>query len=249
MTTVFNKIHRLKSQPGWTWDHFLEEIDKQFPAGLDEKTLYSHYRQPHKKATTHIARIIDQVHDHYFPDPFPEPINGLVRLYNNLITCKKHLTLNKDITDLEHYLSDQLERENGNGLLRLARLNWLLGNIQFDRIPAYRDNGQQAQLAEVKQLAIRYYQNSVTAIEEYNRQHHQQPVGPSYLYKARHNILACHLNAVHQEQRSKDPTILHYLRESNYIPNSKQTLEADRFSGRLRVTACASAHWWKTKRM
>jgi len=229
MTTLFNKIHRLKSQPGWTWDHFLAEIDKQFPAGLDEKTLYSHYRQPHKKATTHITRMINQVHDHYFPDPFPEAINALMRLYNSLVSCKKHLTREKDITDLEYFLRDQLERENENELLRIARLNWLLGNIQFDRIPAYRDNGQPIQLEEVKQRAIRYYQNSVTAIEEYNRQQLPHSVGASHLYKARHNILACYLNAVHQEQRSQDPTILRYLRESNYIPNSKQTLEAEPF--------------------
>lgn len=227
MTTVFNKIHRLKHQPGWTWDHFLSEIDRLFPAGVDEKTLYSHYRQPHKKATGHITRIINQLHDQCFPDPFPETVNALMRLYNNLVGCKKHLTEEKDIADLERFLIDLVEREGDADVLRSARLNWLLGNIQFDRIPIYRDNGQRPQLEAARQRAIEYYQNSVTAIERYNEQHPAQPVGASHLYKARHNILACYLNAVPQEQRGRDPAILSYLRESNYIPDSKQTLAAE----------------------
>jgi hypothetical protein len=229
MTSVFNKIHRLKRQPGWTWDRFLSEIEKRFPAGLDEKTLYNHYRQPHKKATSHITGIINQLHEQYFPDPFPEAINALIRLYNNLIKCKKHLSRDKDIPDLEHFLISQLNREKERDTLWFARLNWLLGNIQFDRIPTYRDNGQRQQLDTAKQRAIDYYQNSVTAIEEYNRQDPAQPVGASHLYKARHNILACYLNAVPQDLRSCDPAILQYLKESNYIPNSKQTLEAEPF--------------------
>lgn len=229
MTTVFNKIHRLKQQPGWTWDHFLTEIQKQFPAGLDEKTLYSHYRQPHKKPTTHVTKIINQLHEQCYPDPFPEEINRLMRLYNNLVKCKKHLSKEKDIEDLEYFLNQQLNREDISDLLRIARLSWLLGNIQFDRIPTYRDNGQRQQLEQAKQQAIAYYQKSVSAIEQYNQADSSQKVGESHLYKARHNILACYLNAVPQEQRNSAPDIINYLKESNYIPNSKQTLQAEPF--------------------
>lgn len=229
MTTVFNKIHRLKEQSGWTWDHFLTEIQTQYPAGLDEKTLYSHARQPHKKPSTHVIKIINQLHEQCFPDPFPEEINRLMRLYNNLVKCKKHLTKDKDIEDLEYFLREQLNREDKGDLLRFARLNWLLGNIQFDRIPSYRDNGQRQQLEQAKQQAIVYYQNSVSSIEQYNQENPSQRVGESHLYKARHNILACYLNAVPQAQRNSAPEIIKYLKESNYIPNSKQTLEAESF--------------------
>lgn len=229
MTTVFNKIHRLKRQLGWTWDHFLSEIDKLHPAGLDEKTLYSHFHQPHKKATSHVTKVINLLHEQCFPDPFPKEINRMMRLYNNLVNSKKHLTKDKDIEDLEFFLAVQLDRERGLDCLRTARLNWLLGNIQFDRIPTFRDNGQRQQLEAAKQKAIIYYQNSVSAIEDHNRQNPQQQIGAGHLYKARHNILACYLNAVPQEQRSQDSTILGYLKDSNYIPNSKQTLEAEPF--------------------
>ncbi len=228
MTTVFNQIHRLKCQPGWTWDYFLSEIDRIHPTGMDEKTLYSHYRQPHKKPTTHVTRLINQLHSKYFPNPFPEEINRLMNLYNHLVSCKKHLTLDKDIEDLQFFLSEQLKRENEQDLLRIARISWLLGNIHFDRIPTMRDNGQKLELNETKQQAIDYYQASVSTIEKYNLQN-GEPIGASYLYKARHNILACYLNAVVKEQRSSDPDVLQYLRQSNYIPNSKITLQAEPF--------------------
>lgn len=229
MTTVFNKIHRLKRQPGWTWERFHEEIARLYPGGIDEKTLYSHYRQPHKKPNHHLTKIIDQLHLAVFPDPFPEEINRLMRLYNNLVNNTQHASKVHDIQDLEYYLIDQLTRENEQSLLRIARINWLLGNMQFDRIPYYRDNNHPQQLAITKQLAIEYYQQSVSAIESYNRQADNQPVGPPHLYKARHNILASYLNAVPQEHRSHAPSILHYLRESNYISNSKETLRAEPF--------------------
>lgn len=229
MTTVFNKIHRLKGQAGWTWDRFLSEIDKITPSGLDEKTLYSHYRQPHKKPNSHVTGIINRLHERYFPDPFPEEVNRLMRLYNNLVKCKKHRTVKKDIEDLEYFLVEQLQHEDERDCLRIARINWLLGSIHFDRIPTFRDNGMRDSLATAKRVAIIYYEAAVSAIEQHNRQYPQMNVGAQHLYKARHNILACHLNAVLQEARSSDPEILQYLRESNFIRNSKQTLETEPF--------------------
>lgn len=229
MTTVFNKIHRLKQQPGWTWDHFLTEIQLRFSTGLDEKTLYSHYRQPHKKPATRTIKIINQLHEQYFPDPFPEDINRLMRLYNNLVKCKKHLTKDKDIEDLEYFASEQINKERNDDFLRVARLNWLLGNIYFDRIPYHRNNGQRQQLEHIKQQAIVYYQSSLNSIDQYNQENPNQRVEESHLYKARHNVLACYLNAVPKEQRSSAPDVIKYLKESNYIPNSKRTLAAEPF--------------------
>lgn len=105
----------------------------------------------------------------------------------------------------------------------------MLGNIYFDRIPSHRDNGQRRQLEHVKQTAIVYYQSSLDSIERYNQANPNQRVEEIHLYKARHNVLACYLNAVPKEQRSSDPDIIKYLRESNYIPNSKNTLAAEPF--------------------
>ena len=233
MTTVFNKIHRLKRQPEWTWSRFLIEIEQRFPEGVDEKTLYSHHRHPHKKPNAHLTKIINQLHDEFFPDPFPDDLNGLMRLYNNLVQCKKHVTQERDIDDLRAYLEAQLERERSTELLRIARLNWLLGNIHFDRIPGHRDNGRPQQLQIEKMRAIDYYQQTVEAIESYNRQQPDLPVGTAYLYKARHNILACYLNAAPSSQRSQDAEVLAYLSDSHYIENSKQALVDEPFQWRI----------------
>ncbi|MCF6323164.1 MAG: hypothetical protein L3J89_02380 [Gammaproteobacteria bacterium] len=227
MTTVFNKIHRLKQRPGWTWGHFLTEIDKCSSMGVDEKTLYSHFREPHKKPNSQLEKLINQLHDGYFPDPFPEALNRLMRLYNHLFNCKKHIAKEKDIQDLEFFLQQQCEREVE--WLRISRLNWLLGNIAFDRIPLYRDNGMREQLESCKQSAISHYQKSVSAIEFHNEKYPQAMVGTSHLYKARHNILACYLNAVPQAKRGKDENIIRYLKASSYIANSKRALEAEPF--------------------
>ncbi|MCP4488066.1 MAG: hypothetical protein GY820_12210 [Gammaproteobacteria bacterium] len=229
MTTVFNKIHRLKQQSGWTWDYFLSEIDKIFPAGLNEKTLYAHYRHPHKKANSQVTTIINKLHDKYFADPFPDEVNRLFNIYNNLLRCKSHSSKIRDIEDLEYFLATQLVHEDKSELLRLARLNWLLGNIHFDRLPTYRDNGQTRQLEGSKQMAIEYYHKSVECIEQHNQKRPSAEVGVSHLFKARHNILACYLNAVPQQKRGQDSGILAYLQKSNYIANSKATLMAEPF--------------------
>ena len=229
MTSVFNKVHRLKQQPGWTWDRFLGEIDRLSESGIDEKTLYSHFRQPHKKANAHTKRLIDQLHDTYFSNPFPADINGLMSLYNNLSACRSHKSKTADIEHLEDFLSVQLNREDPGAFLRIARINWLLGNIQFDRIPTFRDNGQAKQLTDSKEQAIGCYQRSVENIERYNQHHPETSVGPSYLYRAQHNILACYLNAVPQDRRDRDPSIIRYLTESNFISASKQALEDEPF--------------------
>ncbi|MCP4232378.1 MAG: hypothetical protein GY770_02160 [Aestuariibacter sp.] len=229
MTTVFNKIHRLKQQPGWTWDYFLSEIDKISASGLNEKTLYAHYRHPHKKANSQVTSIIVNLHDKHFADPFPEEINRLISIYNNLLRCKSHPCKMQDIEDFEYFLSTQLIREDKSDLLRLSRLNWLLGNIHFDRLPAYRDNGHTIQLQASKQMAIEHYQNSVEYIEQHNQKCPSAVVGVSHLFKARHNILACYLNAVPQQKRGQDNAILAYLKKSDYIANSKATLEVEPF--------------------
>ncbi len=231
MTITFNKIHRLKRQPGWTWAHFLSELDKHTQTQVDEKTLYSLYRLPHRKPSSHISKAIDQLHSHHFPNPFPEEINRLMRLYNHLYQCKQHLQQDKDIEDLEFFLATQLPHETQP--LRIARIHWLLGHIQFDRIPEHRDNARRSALQHCKQQAIHHYQQSVSSIEQYNQHPPADPVGPQHVYRARHNILACYLNAVNSQQRHQDRELLNYLSQSNYIANSKLTLSAEPFQWQI----------------
>jgi len=229
MTSVFNKIHRLKQQPGWTWDRFLTEIAIIYPTGLDEKTLYAHYRSPHRNPNSHVSHIIDQLHEQYFPDPFPAAINALMRLYNNLIDCRRHLNKDQAIDDLEVYVKHQLTREPIDQYGYRARWYWLLGNIYFDRIPLYRERGQRDRLNEIKQQAIEFYQSAVDQITQHNSVHTQPVIGPIYAYKAHQNILACYVNAVNQAVRPQDDSILRYLRESDYLQNCKDTLQAEPF--------------------
>lgn len=229
MTTTFNKIHRLKQQTGWTWAHFLTEIDRLPFGSLDEKTLYNLYRLPHRKPNTHVSKMINLLHERYFPDPFPEEINALMRVYNHLISCKHHHDIEKDVDDLVLFLTAQLALESDQNYLRHARINWLLGHTYFDRIPYARNNGKQQLLAEYKQTAIQHYSASVNWIEQYNQRHPQQRIAAHQLYKAHHNILACYLNGVSNHKRSQDEALLTWLQQSDYISNSKQTLKVEPF--------------------
>lgn len=226
MTTTYNKIHRIK-QLGWSWEKVHSQIQAVYPAGLDEKTVYALYRHPHRKPTAHVAGVIDRLHEQLFPDPFPEDINGLMRLYNHLQACRKHPSREQDARDLERFVEGQYQRESE--LLRRARLVWLLGNIAFDRIPGLRESSRRQQLVDTREQASGRYRQAVEHMEQYNQQHQEAPLGAIHLYKARQNILACYLNAVPQEFRYRDPDLLTYVRESDYLPNSRATLEAEPF--------------------
>ena len=107
MPNLFSKIHRLKNQ-GWTWDKFLSELDLIYPGGMDEKTLKSHYRQPHKGSTSHTQELIETLHKRDFPSPFPADIDALMRVYNNILACAKHSTMERDVVDLQVFLIPSL---------------------------------------------------------------------------------------------------------------------------------------------
>ncbi len=223
MSSVWNKIHRIKAS-GWTWDEFLSAIEREFPGGMEEKTLKAHYRYPHRKATHHITHIIDIIHEQRFPNPFPEPVERLMQLYNRIARNRKNTTRDQDIADLEYFLLSLSEGSE----LQQARLYWLLGNIAFDRIAPARNSGKREELASNQQWAIERYEQSLGMIEAYNVQA-TEPVGQFILYKLRQNILACYLNAVHEDKRAGDKTILAYVMESDFLQRSQQMLELEPF--------------------
>lgn len=117
MANIYAKVHRLKSL-GWTWDQFLFEFEKRFPAGIDEKTLYALYRQPHRKPSRHISQEIEALHQEFFPSPFPADIEALMALYSNLMASKRHPTLDQDIEYLQSFLKGELAQQN-DGQYRL----------------------------------------------------------------------------------------------------------------------------------
>lgn len=234
MPNLFCKVHRLKSQ-GWTWDHFLSELERIYPSGIDEKTLKSHYRQPHKRATSHTQQLIETLHSQYFPSPFPVDIEALMRLYNNLVACPKHGTIESDIADLQCFLRGQLD-EPQQTALRSARLHWLLANTYFDGLAALRSVGKRNQLETSQQRAVQHYQQAIQLIELHNQQVQAgggednattTMVSEFTLYKLRQNILACYLNAVAPEQREHDEKVLNYLTHSDFMTQSARVMEQE----------------------
>ena len=229
MASTYNKIHRLKSQDGWTWEHFFHEITLIHPPGLDEKTLYSHYRHPHHGGKRHVINIIDQLHRKHFPDPYPDDINGIMRLYNNLHQNSKHLDQEEDIISLETFAGAQVHRETPDAYLRRCRWNWLLANISFDRIPYFRDNGKHTQLIQTRNSAVELYEKAIMELEQHNLANTANKIEERYLFKLRQNALACFINSVTQENRSKDPEILKYIKDADFIEYSKKLLQAEPF--------------------
>lgn len=222
MPNLFCKIHRLKAQ-GWTWDDFLSELEKIYAGGIDEKTLKSHYRQPHKRSSSHTQSLIETLHKQCFPSPFPADTEALMRIYNNLVGCPKHSTKEADIADLRVFLETEIAGQN-KPPLRSARLNWLLANTYFDCLGEYRQAGKKNLLARCQQQAIQHYQQAIVLIEQHNQLTDDHQVSEFVLYKVRQNILACYLNAVEPEQRESDQQVLNYLEHSDFLAQSERVL-------------------------
>ena len=229
MTSTYNKINRLKAQNGWTWEHFFQEITLIHPPRLDEKTLYNHYRHPHHGGKHHVINIIDQLHQKYFPDPFPDDINGLMRLYNNLLQNARYNDQEEDIRSLETFAQAQVDRDPPQQFLRRCRWYWLLANIAFDRIPYLRENAKQELLIQTRDAAIKLYEKAIAELERHNLEHTTDKIEERYLFKLRQNALACFINSVIQEKRSQDPEILNYIKDANFIEYSKKMLEIEPF--------------------
>jgi len=219
MANLFSKINRLKNQ-GWTWDRFLFEIEQQLPAGLEEKTLKAHFRQPHRKSTRHVEQVIQTLHNNAFPSPFPSDVEGMMRVYSNLFKCKKHVSKDQDIIDLSLFIKEVIEQSSHELLLRRARLHWLYANMHFDQLPSLRAGHHKHQLHATQQTAIEHYNYSLTLMDEHIKTDNKPYLSEFTLYKARQNVLACYLNVVQPEKRFNDENVLNYLKQSDFIPRS-----------------------------
>ena len=204
----------------------MSELELIYPSGIDEKTLKSHYRQPHKRSTSHTQQLIETLHEKYFSTPFPNDIEALMRLYNNLIDCSKHASKESDIDDLQLFLNTQVQQPSSS-LLRLARLHWLLANTYFDRLPELRTGSKRGQLLDNQQEAIKHFKHAIILIDKHNQQAPDNRVTEYVLYKVRQNILACYLNAVDPEQRENDEKVLDYLTHSDFLVQSEKVLQQE----------------------
>lgn len=223
MANLFSKINRLKSQ-GWTWDKFLFEIEQQFPAGLEEKTLKAHSKQPHRKSTWYVEQVIHTLHNNAFPSPFPSDVEGIMRVYSNLFKCNKHTSKDQDIIDLSLFIKEVIEQSRHEPLLRRARLHWLYANIHFDQLSSLRNSHHKHQLHVTQQTAIEHYNDSLKLMDEHIKNENQPNLTEFTLYKAQQNVLACYLNVVQSEQRFNDVNVLRYLKQSDFIPRSMMVM-------------------------
>lgn len=220
MANLYSKIHRLKSL-GWTWEHFLHKIDRIYPGGIDEKTLFALYRHPHRKASSHVKSLLTRLHDQEFPSPFPKDIECLLSLYNRRLYPINDSESPKDISDLLHFIEGDL---NYGDSLRKARLHWLKADIHLDQIPIYRKNGQSQNVLHHKEKALKHYQTCHDLLTCKD----QIPNMDSFtLYKVKQNMLACYLNSLHPKDRYQDNSILSHLKKTNYIEASKEVLKSE----------------------
>ncbi|ROR97953.1 hypothetical protein EDC56_3622 [Sinobacterium caligoides] len=222
MPSLFNKVNRLKAIP-WTWDKFLCELDLIYPAGIDEKTLKAHYKQPHRASTQTIIEAIETLHRRYFPSPFSPHSEALLRLYNSLAVDEE----NGDTEAMRIVLKRLIEQRDWQQPLDRIRLHWILANSYFDLIPCHRDRRRHQALEYCQQQAISHYQQAITIA----RQHPDtlQQLGPTNLFKLQQNVLACYLNALEKTQRSDGRQLASYLEQSDFFASSRQLLRQEPF--------------------
>ncbi len=227
MPSTHNKIHRLKSQ-GWTWPEFLAEIEHISVHSIDEKTLYSNFRLPHRKPNQLLEEIINQLHEKYFPSPFPKEVEGLITLYNHLVSAKNYRTQEDDIELLNRFVLAELQQDNPLYDLRYARLAWLAANIAFDRISYSRENALLEKLAQNQKSALTWFHQSKQAII-HCKQSLNFNIEPFVIYKLTQNMLACHLNALPSSNRLDNRDLISFIDSSDYISDTKHMLEREPF--------------------
>ncbi len=235
MPSTYNKIHRLKSQ-GWTWPKFLAEIAQVSVHSIDEKTLYSNFRLPHRKPNQLLEETINVLHEKYFPSPFPKEVEGLITLYNHLVGAKNYRTQDNDIELLKQFVWAELERDqlqqDQQDLprydLRYSRLAWLAANIEFDRIAYCRDNGLVEKLILSQKSALKWFQQAKYSIIQC-QQSLQVKIEPFVIYKLTQNMLACYLNAIPSSNRLDNEDLKCFIDSSDYIAETKQMLELEPF--------------------
>ena len=218
MPSIYNKIHRLKKL--WTWEQFVGQYD----IGPDIKTLKANYKYPHHKPARHTSEVINLLHEQHFPSPFPAAIDGLMDVYDTLHHLDESYRLASEIEKLENFIQYELKIVGSGDALRLARLNWLLGDIYFDQISLKRADKIESDKEKVK--AIHTYHQALAYIEN------QTNLDETVKYKVRQNILACYLNSAKYKgvELKDDRDTMSYLIESCFLEKTKEFLQIEPFN-------------------
>jgi len=214
----------------------LAQIEQVSVHSIDEKTLYSNFRLPHRKPNKLLEETISLLHETFFPSPFPKEVEGLITLYNHLNSAKNLRTQEEDIELLECFVLAEIQQPESTTepepknehSLRYARLCWLAANMAFDRIAYCRDNGLTTKLAENQQSALKWFQQAKLAIEQC-KQSMGINVEPFVIYKLTQNKLACYLNGLPSANRLDNHVLKGYIEDSGYIAETKTMLELEPF--------------------
>lgn len=223
MPNLYCQVHRLKAQ-GWTWDQFLDQVASMSP-GVDEKTLKALHRLPHRKANKHVASIIERLHQHCFPSPFPDEVEALMRIYNRTRAHQAQEQHDHDGDDFLLFLGREIDMTNE--LLRNARLHWLMANIYFDRITELRESSRQETLLTAQTHAIEHYEQALELIEAHKAEKLIPNVAFFESFKLRQNILACLLNAESPETRYRSQKVLDHVVASGFLAASEAVLKEE----------------------
>ncbi|ARU54578.1 MAG: hypothetical protein MI864_07330 [Pseudomonadales bacterium] len=219
MPSTFNKIHRLKRL--WTWEQFIE----QYEVGPDIKTLKANYRFPHLKPSKNTVAVIDRLHEQSFPSPFPREIDGLMDIYDCLFGQDQDPASSDRIQKLEQFIQFELEVCQSEHFLREVRLNWLLGDIYFDRIMTLRNAGFWSRLQDAQSQAITLYQRAIRLLEE------KSDLNEVVIYKLRQNILGAYLNGARRQGHwIEDEPTRNYLQQSDFMAKTKEVLALEPFN-------------------
>ncbi len=230
MASIYNKIHRLKQQPGWDWQHFQDEIDSVDPDGISLKLLQNYYRSPHKTPSLHVMQIIEFLHGECFPSPFPEEFDRLMHVYRELKMSRRFLTKEKDAQDLGRHVEQILPTLKETDNLGKACLYWLLGNIAFDCIAVHTERHDKDKAEISKQAALLHYQAVLDALTQHNCSHPENAVSEQHIYRVHYNMVACYLNAIPENAYSShDVASLKYVRESGYLEHCRRAIAAEPF--------------------
>jgi len=230
MASIYNKIHRLKQQPGWDWQRFQDEINSVDPDGISLKLLQNYYRSPHKKPTLHVVQIIEFLHRECFPSPFPDEFDRLMHVYRELKMSRRFVTKEKDTQDLKRHVEQLLLTLKETEYLGQACLHWLLGNIEFDRIAAHAEQHEKDKVSISKEAALQHYQLVLDSLALHNCKHPESAVSEHHIYRAHYNMVACFLNTIPDDAyTSHDEATLKYVRESGYLDHCRTAIAEEPF--------------------
>ena len=217
MGITYHKLHRLRTNLGWVElaDALSRLGGSQDGKSVSRVTLHELADKPHKRAKPHLQAAIEQLHEQHFGSPFPPGANRLLALYRSCISAGRQ----RDLDDLEQFVAEYLQHHTQADLFR-ARLLWLMGNMQEDRVRQTRDAGT-GQERHWRNQAVNCYRQAALIVEQHNL-HHEA-------FKLKQNIFACFANTVQPGERSRHVEVKKSIQDTGIIETAVRVLDAEPF--------------------